>query len=136
MAKTMDVLPEVPSDLIVEFQRAAKHYVSLQDKEGMWHMFACEPETAPETSGTAGLATALSIGLRRGWIGKEFEKPVQKALKALTNRLTPDGFLKGVAHCNRAEGGEKFQRETKGSILQFGMGFYAQLLSELNEIKK
>jgi unsaturated rhamnogalacturonyl hydrolase len=136
MAKTMDVLPEVPADLIAEFQRAAKHCVDLQDKEGMWHMFACEPETAPESSGTAGVATALAIGMRNGWIGKEYEKPVQKALKALTNRLTPDGFLTAVAHCNRAEGGEKFQRETKGSILQFGMGFYAQLLAELNDLKK
>ena len=136
MAKTMDVLPDVPADLITEFQRAAKHYVSLQDKEGMWHMFACEPETAPESSGTAGVAAALAIGMRHGWLGKEYEKPVQKALKALTDRLTPDGFLTGVAHNNRAEGGEKFQRETKGSILQFGMGFYAQLLAELNDLKK
>jgi len=135
MAKTMDMLPEVPADLITEFQRAANHYVDLQDSDGMWHMFACEPETAPESSGTAGVATALAIGMRNGWIGKEYEKPVQKAFKALTNRLTPDGFLTGVAHCNRAEGGEKFQRETKGSILQFGMGFYAQLLAEMEPPK-
>jgi len=131
MAKTMDVLPEVPADLITEFQRAAKHYAGLQDAEGMWHMFACEPETAPESSGTAGIATAMAIGVRHGWLGKEYEKIARKALIAIENRLTPDGFLTCVAHCNRPEGGEKFQRETKGSILKFGMGFYAQLLSEL-----
>ncbi len=131
MAKTMDVLPEVPADLIMEFQRAAKHLVDLQDAEGMWHMFACEPETAPESSGTAGIATAMAIGVRRGWLGKEYTVIARKALKALESRLTPDGFLTCVAHCNRPTGGEKFQRETKGSILKFGMGFYAQLLAEL-----
>ena len=131
MAKTMDVLPNVPADLIAEFQRAAKHYATLQDAEGMWHMFACEPETAPESSGTAGIATAMAIGVRHGWLGKEYEQIARKALKALENRLTPDGFLTSTAHCNRPEGGEKFQRETKGSILKFGMGFYAQLLAEL-----
>ena len=135
MAKTMDVLPEVPADLVSEFQRAAKHFTDLQDAEGMWHMFACEPETAPESSGTAGIATALAIGVRHGWLGKEYEPIARKALKALENRLTPDGFLTCVAHCNRPEGGEKFQRETKGSILKFGMGFYAQLLAELESVK-
>lgn len=135
MAKTMDVLLEVPADLVAEFQRAAKHFAGLQDAEGMWHMFASEPETAPESSGTAGIATALAIGIRHGWLGKEYEKIARKALKALENRLTPDGFLTCVAHCNRPEGGEKFQRETKGSILKFGMGFYAQLLAELETVK-
>jgi len=135
MAKTMDVLPEIPADLITEFQRAAKHLANLQDTEGMWHMFACEPETSPESSGTAGIATAMAIGVRHGWLGKEYEQIARKALKALENRLTPDGFLMCVAHCNRPEGGEKFQRETKGSILKFGMGFYAQLLAELEPPK-
>jgi len=135
MAKTMDVLPKVPADLIAEFQRAAKHYANLQDAEGMWHMFAREPETAPESSGTAGIATAMAIGVRHGWLGKDYEQIARKALKALENRLTPDGFLTCVAHCNRPEGGEKFQRESKGSILKFGMGFYAQLLAELEPPK-
>ncbi len=132
MAKTMDLLPQPPPDLIAEYQRTANYLRTLQDAEGMWHVFAEELETIPESSGTAGIATAMAIGIRRGWIGEEFRPVALKSLAALRSRLTPDGFLKSVAYCNRAEGGEEFQRKSKGSILQFGMGFYAQLVAELD----
>jgi hypothetical protein len=31
------------------------------------------------------------------------------------------------------EGGEAFQRKTKGTILQFGMGMMGQLVAEVNQ---
>lgn len=131
LAKSLDILPNPPEDLIAELQRTAQYLIPFQTEEGLWRVFADDIQTAPETSGTAGIGAAMAIGVRRGWLGKEAELSVQKALNALYGRLTPDGFLTAVAHSNMKEGGEPFQRKTKGTILQFGMGMMAQLVSEL-----
>jgi len=132
LAKTLDVLPNPPADLIAELQRTAQFLIPFQTQEGLWHVFADDPQSAPETSGTAGIAAAMAIGVRRGWLGKNEELSIQKSLKALYGRLTPDGFLTAVAHSNMKEGGEVFQRKTKGTILQFGMGMMAQLVAEID----
>ncbi len=132
LAKSLDILPNPPADLIVELQRTARYLIQFQTEEGLWRVFADDIQTAPETSGTAGIGAAMAIGVRRGWLGKEAGISAQKALNALYDRLTPDGFLTAVAHSNMKEGGEPFQRKTKGAILQFGMGMMAQLVAELD----
>lgn len=62
-------------------------------------------------------------------LGEEAEASARLALQGLEKRLTLDGYLDAVAEANR--GGIKFQRETKGSICQWGMGLFAQLIAEL-----
>lgn len=137
LAKSLDILPNPPADLITELQRTAHFLIPFQTEEGLWRVFADDVQTAPETSGTAGIGASMAIGVRRGWLGKDAERSARKALHALYGRLTPDGFLTAVAHSNMKEGGESFQRKTKGTILQFGMGMMAQLVAELDakEIK-
>jgi len=132
LAKSLDALPNPPADLIAELQRTARFLLPYQTEEGLWRVFADDPQTAPETSGTAGIGAALAIGVRRGWLGADADQAARKALNALYGRLTPDGFLTAVAHSNMKEGGETFQRKTKGTILQFGMGMMAQLVAELH----
>jgi hypothetical protein len=130
LAKTLDVLPDPPPDLIEELQRATEYLLPFQGEDGMWTVFADDATTAPESSGTSGIAAAMAIGVRRGWLGKEAENAARLALRGLEKRLTPDGYLRGVAEANR--GGIDFQRKTKGSICQWGMGLYAQLIAELD----
>ena len=131
LARTLDVLPNPPADLIAEYQRSAAFLVKYQRANGMFHIFMEEETTAYESSGTAGVAAALAIGIRNGWIGKDYNSYITKAYGGLEKRLTPDGFLKGTAQTNKAEGGEAFQRKTKGAILQFGMGMFAQLIGAM-----
>ena len=131
LAKTLDALPEPPPDLIAELRRASAYLRRLQCEDGMWRVFAGEPETAPESSGTAGVAAAFAIGARRSWLGAEEKESANRALRGLESRLIPDGLLDAVAPSNRAQGGEIFQRATKGAILQWGMGMLAQLIAEL-----
>ena len=95
----------------------------------MWSVFAGDSLTAPETSGTSGIATAMAIGHRRGWLGKQAKDASLLALQGVEKRLTADGYLDGLAEENK--GGIAFQRKTKGSICNWGMGLYAQLLAEL-----
>ncbi len=129
LARTLDVLPDPPKDLIEELRRATDYLISMQRADGMWTVFAGDPETAPETSGTSGVATAMAIGVRRGWLGKDAEASALLAMKGVEKRLTADGFLDGVAEENK--GGLQFQRETKGALCNWGMGLFAQLLAEL-----
>lgn len=131
LARTLDVLPNPPADLIAEFQRSAAFLVKYQKKNGMFHIFMEEDATAFESSGTAGVAAALAIGIRNNWIGQEYSPYINKAFTGLQKQLTPDGFLKGTAQTNKAEGGEAFQRKTHGAILQFGMGMFAQLIGAM-----
>lgn len=134
MVKTLDIMDNPPADLIAEVKRACAFLAPLQDEEGMWHVFAGEATTtAPESSGTSGIAAAMAISMRRGWIDNTYKPIVQKAYKALQNRLTPDGYLDGVSQSNKWQGGEKFQRATKGTTCQWGMGMFAQLIAEINE---
>lgn len=129
LAKTLDVLPKPPEDLIEELQRAIDYLIKIQGVDGMWSVFAGDSLTAPETSGTSGIATAMAIGHRRGWLGKQAKDAALLALQGVEKRLTADGYLDGVAEENK--GGIAFQRKTKGSICNWGMGLYAQLLAEL-----
>jgi unsaturated rhamnogalacturonyl hydrolase len=131
LARTLDILENPPADLIAEYQRSAAFLVKYQRDNGMFHIFMEEDSTAFESSGTAGVAAALAIGIRNNWIGKEYLPYITRALAGLENRLTPDGFLKGTAQTNKAEGGETFQRATNGAILQFGMGMFAQLIGSM-----
>jgi rhamnogalacturonyl hydrolase YesR len=131
LARTLDVMANPPADLIAEYRRSAAFLVKYQRENGMFHIFMEEDSTAFESSGTAGVAAALAIGIRNKWIGQEYSPYITKAFAGLEKRLTPDGFLRGTAQTNKAEGGEPFQRKTHGAILQFGMGMFAQLIGSM-----
>lgn len=133
MTKVLDIMHDPPQDLVSEVQRTCSYLLKLQDADGMWKVFADSPETAPESSGTSGIAAAMAIGIRRGWLNNEvYKASVEKAFEGLSKRLTPDGYLDNVAQSNKGQGGEKFQRKTKGTTCQWGMGMFAQLIAEMN----
>jgi len=98
----------------------------LSPKEAFLHQIACRSSLTnfgwQEGSVRDGLA-ALYRTFKSNNI-------YQKAIIYLYGRLTSDGFLTAVAHSNMKEGGEPFQRKTKGTILQFGLGMMAQLVAE------
>lgn len=136
LAKTLDVLDHPPVDLIQEYQRTAALVLKYQNSEGVWHLFADDPTTAYESSGTAGIAAAWAIGLRRGWIDRSYRTPLTRAVEGFRKHfLTEDGLVKGVAPNNKAQGGEPFQRASKGMMLQFGMGLYALCIAECDGLR-
>ena len=103
---------------------------SFQLPNGLWSVFLDEPTLAPDTAGSAGIAAALAIGARRGWLGRADLEAAQRAYDALENYLTPDGFLRGVSQSNK--GGEALQRSDYRPIYQMGMGPMAQLIAALH----
>jgi rhamnogalacturonyl hydrolase YesR len=132
LARTLDALDAPPADLIAELKRAAAYLLPLQDEAGFWHLFAGEAgTTVRESSGTAGVAAALAIGVRRKWLSSAEAQASRRSLKGLTAILTPDGLLPGTSPSNRGEGGEDFQRRSPGAILPWGPGLMGQLVAEL-----
>ena len=45
LAKSLDILPNPPVDLIAELQRTAQYLIPYQTQEGLWRVFADDPQT-------------------------------------------------------------------------------------------
>ncbi|MBC8139646.1 MAG: glycoside hydrolase family 88 protein [Fibrella sp.] len=113
------------NDLHDEFRRAALWAMPFQRADGLWGNFLDDPRSVADTSGSAGIATALAIGARRGWLPGAARKTAQRAEAGLESHLTPDGFLGGMAQFNK--GGESLQRSDYRVIAPMAMGLAAQL---------
>jgi hypothetical protein len=130
LTRTLCVLPTPPSDLVTELGRAAAWIVKRQLPSGTWATFVDEPAILPDTSGSAGIAAALALGVRHGLLPAAYRAHAQRALESLVGYLTPDGFLTGVSQVNKA--GESLQRGAYRVISQMGMGLLAQLVAALD----
>lgn len=117
--------------LIGDLRALATHVRRLQRPDGLWSVFADDQTLTPDTGGSAGIAAALAIGARQGWLGAEDRAAAQRCQHALLTRLTPDGFLSGVSQSNK--GGGALQRSDYRVIYQMGMGLLAQLMAALAE---
>lgn len=132
-AKTLGVLADRADlgDLREELRRILLWAIARQRPDGLWSCFVEDHSIAPDTSGSSGIAAAIALAVRRGWLSEPALEPARKARQALRSRLTSDGFLTGVSQSNKAEAGEALQRSEYRVILQFGMGLLGQLEAAL-----
>jgi unsaturated rhamnogalacturonyl hydrolase len=117
-------------DILDEFRRAARFSLALRMGNGLWPVFADDPHTGVDTSGSAGIAAALAMGARAGWLGGVEREAARQAKQALDGWLTPDGFLTGQAQENKK--GEELQRSRYRAMMQLGLGLWAQLTGALS----
>jgi hypothetical protein len=108
-----------------EARRITSEALRFRQPDGLWTCFLDRPETGVDTSGSAGIAAAMAIGVRSGLLPEYLMAPARKAEEALAAYLTPDGLLSGVAQHNA--GGEALQTGGYRVISQMGMGLLAQL---------
>ena len=124
MARTLRVLGNRPGldDLRDQLLRTLDFAIARRGEDGLWAAFAGEPDTGPDTSGSAGIAAAIAItsqlGLRDG------RELARCTCDAIEKHLTPDGLLGGVVQLNRS--GEPLQRGGYRTIAQFAMGLLLQ----------
>ncbi len=135
LARTLPLLDDHDGadDLIAECRRAGAWALRHQRPDGLWSCYLDEPRTGADTSGSAGIAAALALGVP----GQLLPSPgagraaADRALAALTRHLTPDGFLGGVAQLNK--GGEALQRGGYRVLSPMAMGLMAQLIAALSD---
>jgi len=132
LARTLEVARDRDDihDLVVHLQRFAAWARTMQREDGLWSVFADEPALTADTAGSAGIAAALSIGAKHGWLDEHARAAAGRTLAGLQSHLTKDGFLGGVSQSNK--GGEGLQRSDYRSIFQMGMGLMAQLIAALD----
>jgi len=131
VARTLGVLSERAdiTDLLDGFRQLAAWVQAFQRGDGLWHVFVDDAALAPDTAGSAGIATALALGRRHGWLPASAGASAAQTLDGLRTHLTPDGFLGGVSQFNK--GGESLQRSDYRVIFQMGMGLMTQLIAAL-----
>jgi hypothetical protein len=112
-----------------DFVRAIQAVEKWQSTDGVWGSFIDRPETGLDSSATAGIALAYSMGHKLELLDLSYVEKAKKAYQSLLPLLTPDGFLTNVSQINR--GGEDLQSSSYRVISQFGMGLMAQLKCSL-----
>jgi unsaturated rhamnogalacturonyl hydrolase len=116
--------------LIEVYQKNAKIVLGYQQKDHSWKSFMHLEETFYETSGTAGLAAALAIGHRLGWLPAFTKARLAKVDERLAKSLTPDGFLKDTTQHN-AGSYKLMQMGEYRVISQYTMGFLGIMKAHL-----
>ncbi|RIV27180.1 hypothetical protein DYU11_02385 [Fibrisoma montanum] len=107
------------------FRRAVDQVLGYQQPNGLWFCFMDQPQTGLETSGSAGIAAALSYGYRHGLLDRSARVAAAKAGKGLVPYFTPDGFLTGTVQANK--GGLALQTGNFRVIAPYTLGFLAHV---------
>lgn len=132
LVKTLSYIPSDMDtrDLEDEFRRLASFLVAHLRDDGIWPCIIGDAGITPDTSGSAGIAAALALGIYEGILDESYRVVVEDAYLELSRFLTPDGFLSGVAQVNR--GGYELQAGTYRVISQFALGLYGVLAGALS----
>lgn len=124
---------DLPDDLIEETNDVLSWLLAQQRADGLWSNFIDEQAQVPDTSGSAGIAAAMTVAANHGFLEETLTQTclhsANYTLDTLMHYLTADGHLTGVAPNNKAESGTVLQRQTYRVTIQFGTGLLASLLA-------
>lgn len=130
LARTLDVLgPDSDPELATHLQERCQWVLGFQRDDGLWNNFFNEDGYRPDSSGSAGIATALVLAHKLGLADAGVIDVAQRTRAALDKLIQPDGFLASVAPNNKR--GEKEQHTHRRTIEPFALGLYAQLVAAL-----
>lgn len=132
LARTLQALDADRGADLREFaaERAA-WIMARQREDGLWDNFLDEAGQGlpPDSSGSAGIATALMIFHQLGIADKAAVGSARSCWNGLGHCLEPDGLLGSVAPNNKR--GETEQHTTRRTIEPFALGLYGQLAAAL-----
>lgn len=115
------------------FREMADWVIQFPRVNGVWASYVDDIASGAETSGGAGIAAALAVGIHAGWLSpSKFLPVVEEARDGLSQFITVDGWLDGISQINR--GGDALQRQGYRVLSQMGMGLFAQLDANANAI--
>lgn len=100
MAELLRSLPEKHPQrtrILAGYRSMMAALLKCQGADGLWRQLLDQPDTWPETSGSAMFDFALVAGVKNGWLeGKTYGPAARKAWFALVRRLDADAKLREV----------------------------------------
>ncbi|MBE7462655.1 MAG: glycoside hydrolase family 88 protein [Planctomycetes bacterium] len=120
---------ELPEDLRAHLAERAEWIAVRQRTDGLWDNFLDEDGPPPDTSGSCGIAAALTLASKAGLIERAFRPLAQRTFAGASERLRPDGYLGGVAPNNKR--GEEHQHTDRRTCEPFALGLFGQLAAAL-----
>ncbi len=87
----------IPSEIGERYGRLADGLLKYQASNGLWHTVMDRPDFNQETSGSAGIACGLLKAIRQGLISPSYLPAVEKALRGVLQKITPEGAVTGVS---------------------------------------
>lgn len=134
LARTLTVLGrDSDPELAFHLQERCRWILGFQRPDGLWNNFLDESGYPPDSSGSAGIATALVLAHDLGLADEHAIAAARRTRTALQDLIQADGFIASVAPNNKR--GEKEQHTHRRTIEPFALGLYAQLVAALNNEK-
>jgi unsaturated rhamnogalacturonyl hydrolase len=101
MALTLESFPKTHPEYEHLLQAFRQHMARLaefqSESDGMWHEVIDEPASYPEFSATAMIATAMAMGIRKGWLDSQhYGSLVENAWRGVNMRIGSGGVLMDV----------------------------------------
>ena len=96
MSDVLMALPETHplyKKVLKQFRTTVRSLVRYQDASGFWRNVIDRPDSPCEVSGTAIFTMAIARGVRLGWLDAEYAAVAERAWKALTTEIDPDGTV-------------------------------------------
>ncbi len=119
-------LQATPSEILKQQLMALAEFAArYQLENGLWACFVDEPEVAADTSGSVGVAAALAMAAKAGFLPGEYMERALRCRETARTYLTPQGFLAGCSQSNK--GGEALQRSDYRVALPYALGLYGLL---------
>lgn len=145
LVQTMRVLESSPlksknlagREKILKSIASSSAYVKkFQQPDGSWSCFIDDPKTFSESSGSVGIAAALSLASEAGFLDQSYMSLADKTLQWFMSRenIEPDGFSKNVTQSNRL--GDAFQRSGYRVIMPISSGLAAQIIAVKRRAKR
>ncbi len=120
--------------LVADLKTRAEFAIRHQLPDGLWNCFIDDPSTGVDTSGSLGIAAALTLGFRHGLLDESAREAAARTLRGITAWVSPDGLISGAAQLNK--GGEGLQRSDYRVVSQYSLGLLAQLWAALEKAAK
>ena len=116
-------------DLHAEALRVMDFVLRYQQPDGLWRNFLHDDTHTIDTSGSAGIASALALGYGLGLFPEAAREAALRARDGLGAHLTPDGLLGHATPGNRSGDGASARR----ILFPPAMGMAAQLIAALEQ---
>ena len=103
---------------------------TLQQGDGLWHTVVTRPDFYLESSGSAGIATAMTRAVDEGWADPNLGAHARPAYSAVKSRVAGDGTLTQVsAGTGVAPTIEVYNLVPTDKIQPYGQGLLLMMLA-------